>query len=180
MGSTSSGSVLLPYPAVDAFAQQISVPAVAGVLLDPVNPQLPDSDAPLTHPRAQIRILGQYCICCRLFTSKIGECVLDQRLLCNGSVEVGIPRSVQLRCWVSRQNPVAPGPLPLGKMAEQTQPGHARRPHLPPRQVLPIQPLGLHLQGQSVVPQVVPQGRQLTWLNSAMERDCRALRRSVG
>src|SRR6266536_2684857 len=122
MGSTSSGSsVLLPYPAVDAFAQQIGVPAVAGVLLDPVNPQLPDSDAVLTHPRAQIRILGQHCIGCRLFASKIGECALDQRLLRNGSLEVGITRSVQLRCWVSWQNPIAPVPLHLGKMAEQTQ-----------------------------------------------------------
>jgi hypothetical protein len=46
--------LLLPYPAVDAFAQQIGVPAVAGVLLDPVNPQLPDSDAVLTYPCAQI------------------------------------------------------------------------------------------------------------------------------
>ena len=52
------GGRLLPYPAVDAFAQQIGVAAVAGVLLDPVNPQLPDSDAVLDHPRAQIRIPG--------------------------------------------------------------------------------------------------------------------------
>ncbi len=47
-------------------------------------------------------------------------------------------------------------------MAEQTQQGHARRRHRPPRQFLRIQPLALHLQGQSVVPQVVPQRRQLT------------------
>jgi len=44
--------LLLPDPAVDAFAQQVGVPAVAGVLLDPVNPQLPHGDALPAHPLA--------------------------------------------------------------------------------------------------------------------------------
>ena len=43
---------LLAYPTVDAFPQKIGVPAVSGVLLDPVNPQLPDGDAVLPHPLA--------------------------------------------------------------------------------------------------------------------------------
>jgi hypothetical protein len=50
-----SGGVLLLHPAVDAFTQQIGVPVVAGVLLDPVNPRLPGGDAVPARPRAQIR-----------------------------------------------------------------------------------------------------------------------------
>ena len=49
---TYSQRLLLPYPTVDAFAEQIGVPAVSGVLLDPVNPQLPDGNAVLPHPLA--------------------------------------------------------------------------------------------------------------------------------
>lgn len=44
--------LLLPYPTVDAFAQQIGVPAVSCVLFDAVDPQLPDGDAVLPHPLA--------------------------------------------------------------------------------------------------------------------------------
>jgi hypothetical protein len=76
------------------------VPAVSGVLLDPVNPQLPDGDAVLPHPLAQIRMLGQHCIGGRLLASEIGECVVDKRLLSGRSFEVGITRPVQLRCRV--------------------------------------------------------------------------------
>jgi hypothetical protein len=37
----SVGLASVPHPAVDALSQQVGVPAVAGVLLDPVHPQLP-------------------------------------------------------------------------------------------------------------------------------------------
>jgi len=83
--------LLLTYPTVDAFAQQIGVPAVTGVLLDAVDPQLPDGDAVLPHPFAEIRVLGQHCVGRRLLTSEIGECAVDNRLVSDGSVEVPSP-----------------------------------------------------------------------------------------
>ena len=89
--------LLLPNPTVDAFALKISLPAGSGVLLDPVNPQLPDGDAVLPDPFAQIRTLGQHCIRGRLLASEIGECLVDKRLLSDHSFEVGITRPVQLR-----------------------------------------------------------------------------------
>jgi hypothetical protein len=46
-------SALLPYPAVDAFAQEVGVPAVACVLVDPVNPHLPASTASVACSRAR-------------------------------------------------------------------------------------------------------------------------------
>jgi hypothetical protein len=70
---------------------------VSGVLLDPVNPQLPDGDAILSHPLAQIRMLDQHRISGRLLASEIGESVLDNRLLSDRSFEVGITRPVQPR-----------------------------------------------------------------------------------
>jgi hypothetical protein len=48
--------LLLPNPAVDTFAQQVSVPAVAGVLLDAVNPHLPQGDAVVAYSHAQVRV----------------------------------------------------------------------------------------------------------------------------
>jgi hypothetical protein len=63
----------LPDPAVDALAQQVGVPAMAGVLLDSVNPQLPDGDTLPAHPRAQVRVPGQHRIGCRLFTGKVSD-----------------------------------------------------------------------------------------------------------
>jgi hypothetical protein len=66
---------------------------VSGVLLDPVNPQLPDGDAVRLHPPTQIRMLGQHCIGGRLLASEIGECVVDKRLLSGRCFEVGITRS---------------------------------------------------------------------------------------
>jgi hypothetical protein len=82
--------LLMPYPAVDAFAQQVSVSAVAGVLFDSVNPQLPDSDPLPAQPRAQVRVPGQYRIGCRLLASKVSEGALGQRLLRSRSLEGGI------------------------------------------------------------------------------------------
>jgi hypothetical protein len=87
----------LPHPAVDTFAQQIGVPAVTGVLFDPVDPELADSDAALAHPRAQILVRGQHGIGCHLFANKVGDGVFDQRLLGDGSLEGGIACAVQLR-----------------------------------------------------------------------------------
>jgi hypothetical protein len=46
----------LPDAAVDALAEQVGVPAVSGVLLDPVDPDLADGDAVLAHPLAQIEV----------------------------------------------------------------------------------------------------------------------------
>jgi hypothetical protein len=49
----------LAYPSVDALAQQVGVPAVTGILLDPVHHQLPNCDPVLRQTLAQIRVLGQ-------------------------------------------------------------------------------------------------------------------------
>jgi hypothetical protein len=86
--------LLLPHPPVDTFAQQISVPTVAGVLIDPVNPKLPDSDPVPAQPRAQIRVPGQHRISCRLLASKVSKCALDQRLLGSRSLKGGLTRPV--------------------------------------------------------------------------------------
>jgi len=131
----------LPYPAVDALAQQVGVAAVAGVLIDPVNPNLPDGDALPAKPRAQVRVPGQHRIGCFLLAGKVGECVRDLRLPRNRPLESGITRSVQPRCLVSRRDPVAPGPFGLGKMANQAQQGQGRRRHRPARQLPRVQPL---------------------------------------
>jgi hypothetical protein len=73
----------LPYPAVNAFAQQAGVPAMPGVFLDPVHPQLPDGVALPARQGARVRIPGQYRIGCRLLAGKVSECALDQGLLHN-------------------------------------------------------------------------------------------------
>src|SRR6478736_1765081 len=54
--ATAPGS--LPDAAVDALAQQVGVPAVPGVLLDPVHLELPHRDAVRTEALAQVRVRG--------------------------------------------------------------------------------------------------------------------------
>lgn len=81
----------MPDAAVDAFAQQVGVSAVAGVLLHPMNPELTDGDVVLTDPRTKIRVRGQRGICRCLLASKTCECALDQRLVGNRSFEVVAP-----------------------------------------------------------------------------------------
>ena len=93
--------LLLPYPAVDAFAQQVGVPAVAGVFLDPANPHLPDCDALPAQPRAHLWVPGQHRVGCRLLTGEVSEGAVGQRLICNRSLEGGIARPVQPGCRVS-------------------------------------------------------------------------------
>ena len=106
-------------------------------------------------------MLGQHRISGRLLASEIGECLVDKRLLSGRSFEVGITRPVQPRRRIPRQNPAAPIPLHLGKMTEQSKQRHRRRRHRPTGQLLRVQPLTLHLQGQSIIPQVGLQRRQL-------------------
>jgi hypothetical protein len=93
-GASSGRVLLLPYSAVGALAQQIGVPAVSCGLLDAVNPALTDGDAVLPHPLARIRVLGQHRVGSCLFAREIGRGVVDDRLLSDGSVEVGITRPV--------------------------------------------------------------------------------------
>lgn len=52
------GGTLLADPAVDAFAQRVGVPAMAGVLVDAVDPQFADGDAALADSFTQIGIFG--------------------------------------------------------------------------------------------------------------------------
>lgn len=87
--------VLLAYAAVDALAQQVGMPAVAGVLIDPVNPHLADGDALLARPCAEVREVGQHRIGRSLFAGEVGERVVDQRLLRNGTLEGGITFPVE-------------------------------------------------------------------------------------
>ena len=88
--------------AVDALAQQVGVPAVPRVLLDPVHQQLPDGDVVLSQPFAQIRMLGDRGVGLRLLAGKIGVRRLDHALIGDGSVEVPVAVAVQLRQLVGR------------------------------------------------------------------------------
>src|SRR5579872_1899413 len=57
--SAPSAGASLADPPVDALSQQVGVPAVTGVLLDPVHHQLPNRDAARAEALAEVRVLGE-------------------------------------------------------------------------------------------------------------------------
>ncbi|GED89517.1 hypothetical protein TNCT6_66020 [Streptomyces sp. 6-11-2] len=65
------------------------MPAAADVLLDPVNPQLPDRVAVAGHPPARNRVLVQHHIGRRLFGGQISEGAIRQALFPDGPLPCG-------------------------------------------------------------------------------------------
>ena len=101
-GVCGVGDASLAHATVDALPQQIRVAAVSGVLLDPVDQQLPDGDGVLPQTHAQVRMLGQHGVGGCLLTGQVGVCRVDHRLFGECSVEVGVARAIQLRWRVAR------------------------------------------------------------------------------
>src|SRR5829696_1739982 len=102
----------LAHATVDALPHQVGVPAVPGVLLDPVHQQFPDGNAVPPQTLPQIWMLGQRGVSGRLLAGQVGICGVDQRLIGESSVEVRVANAVELRPRVTRQEPAAPRPTP--------------------------------------------------------------------
>src|SRR6478609_12112466 len=64
---------LLADAAVDALPQQVGVPAVPGVLLDPVDLELADRDAVGAEPLAQVGVPGDGRVGRGLLPGEVGE-----------------------------------------------------------------------------------------------------------
>jgi hypothetical protein len=92
--------------AVDAFAQQVGVPAVPGVLLDPVYQQLLTAIPSFPLTLAWIRMLGQYGVSRGLLVDEVGIRGVDHGLLGDGAVKVGVAFGPGLLCdsvyWLQR------------------------------------------------------------------------------
>ena len=152
---------LLPDSAVDALAQQVGVPAVPGVLLDPVDPQLTHRDTTFADPLSQIRMLGQrrsVAACSRARSPSAPSTVACSPTACSKSASpspyifgAGSPGTIQLR--QSRSASARWRRSPSNDMVDG---GTERRANCSGPQ-----PLALHQQGQPITAQVVLQRRQL-------------------
>ena len=74
------------------------MPAVPGVLLDPVHLELPNGDAVGSQTLAEVRVLGQGGIGRGLLTDEVGVRRLDDRRIGSGTVEVRVGEAATRRC----------------------------------------------------------------------------------
>src|SRR5690625_4150601 len=72
-------ALLLADAAINAFAQQVCVTAVPGVLLDPMDQQFPDGDTPRSQTLPQIRMLGHHRVHRSLLASEVCIRSVDHR-----------------------------------------------------------------------------------------------------
>src|SRR5579875_3733769 len=112
---------LLADPSVDALPQQVGMAAVTGVLLHPVQEDLPYGDPLSADPFAQIRVLGEEGVGGGLLAGEVGEGGVDHGLVTDRVVELGITPPVQSRRRIARQDPAPPCVLGRGQVPDQPE-----------------------------------------------------------
>jgi len=145
---------LLSDPAVDAFAQQIRVPAVPGILFDPVHLQLAHGDVLAADALPKILVPGELLVCGPLFGIQDLQGLGHTARLRHGLVEIRVMRAVDPCQQLPRGNPIAPVAFYFAQMAKQSQQRHGRGRHRAPGQLLGIQALAFELEGLAVVAQI--------------------------
>ena len=134
---------LLAHAPVEAFAQQIGMPAVPGVLLDAVDHQLAYHD--LLPPNALAEVLER-------LKEQVGGLLLamqhhkrlgDLGVIGSLDVEIRARRAVNPAFGLALADPVAPVPLHFAQMAQQPQQTERRGRDRSFRQLPRVQPLGI-------------------------------------
>jgi glycerophosphoryl diester phosphodiesterase len=146
-------SRLLAYAAVDAFAEEIGVAVVAGVLLDHVDEELPEGDwlarTVLAH-EVEVVVADELIRERDLLTPGLPG-LLNDRLVRHGAVEVTVwilRALIELALVTVGEAGSEPHVLDLGHVADQSEQGHRGRFDRPAGHLLSVQAGALQLQGE--------------------------------
>lgn len=136
------------------------MPAVPGILLDPVDQDLADRDPVRAEPLPEVRVPRQHRVGRGLLARQVRVRLVDHALVGDRAVEVRVVPPVQRRLAVVG-DPPAPLPLHLREMADEAEQRHRRRRRGAPCELLGVEALALHEQRRPVARRVVEQRREL-------------------
>ena len=148
--------MLLADAAVDAFADQVGVAVVAGVLLEDVDQDLPQFRAVLAGD-VQIGCVGNELLREVDLGTPVVPGFLDNGGIGHGAVEVLVRlvvREVDPAQVLAGHHLPKPGPLGLGDVPDQPEQGQVGRRNRSPGQLFRVETGALQLQRESLVFQV--------------------------
>ena len=157
---------LLADAAVDAFAEQVGVAVVAGVLLDHVHQELTQRHRLALGVLAdEVEVVvGDELIGEGYFRAPGRPGLVDGRLVGDGAVEVAVRvvrRLVAVALRPLGEADPEPLALDLGHVPDQAEQGQGGRLHRPAGELLGVEPGALELQGEPLAAQELRQGGPL-------------------